>query len=271
LLAELDRRGLREKTDLILVSDHGFSTIASGFDTAARLREAGLKAYRTWTNTPANGDIVVIGTGGSALLYVIGRQKEVIQKAVTTLQQDANLAVIFTRDGLPGTFPLSEVRLDVDHAADIVVTTHWRPGTNRFGVPGHIIAETTTRRPTGGTHGTLGPTDLHNTGLAWGPDFKRGFTNSIPTGNVDITPTLLWLLGITPAQPRDGRVLFEALAATNAPMPRVETRTLEAKTEMPGGTWSQSLSFTEVNGTRYFDEGAGAFIPTPTNAPPASR
>jgi len=66
-------------------------------------------------------------------------------------------------------------------------------------------------------HVTLSPTDLHNKAVAAGPDFRRGVNSPLPSGNVDIVPTLLWLMGIKPPEPLAGRVLSEALTLTDAP------------------------------------------------------
>ena len=68
---------------------------------------------------------------------------------------------------------------------------------------------------------------------------------------------LLWLLGVEPIKPMDGRVLYEALVASQAPEPTVKVRKLEATRETGLFRWSQYLQFSEVNGTLYFDEGNG--------------
>ena len=61
-----------------------------------------------------------------------------------------------------------------------------------------------------GMHGSFSPTDVRNTLLASGPDFRRGFQDTLPTGNVDIAPTVARILGLS--LPRaDGRPLLEAM------------------------------------------------------------
>jgi arylsulfatase A-like enzyme len=269
LLRELERRGVRAKTDVIIVSDHGFSTVAEIIDTAGALRRAGLSARRQFQGPAADGDIMVVGNGGAVLIYVIGHKAEVVQKAVAVLQRESFIGTIFTRDGLPGTFPLREARLDSAHAPDIVVSMGWQGGgyTNRL--PGLIFEDGTGRGSQHGMHATLAPTDMQNTCVASGPDFRAGMTNAVASGNVDLTPTLLWLLDIKPPKPTDGRVLFETLAKADTQPQRIESRKLQTRADLPGGTWTQYLSFTEVNGVRYLDEGNGQFTPqATTNAPP---
>ena len=61
-------------------------------------------------------------------------------------------------------------------------------------------------------HGSLSPFDMHNTCIAAGPDFRKGILDNMATGNIDIAPTVLWLLGVEPQPKLSGRVLSEALA-----------------------------------------------------------
>jgi arylsulfatase A-like enzyme len=72
---------------------------------------------------------------------------------------------------------------------------------------------------------------------------------------VDIAPTLLWLMGIQPPEPLDGRILSEALLGDAPPLRGVELGRRDAKNELTNGTWEQYLKFTEVNGVRYLEEG----------------
>ena len=121
----------------------------------------------------------------------------------------------------------------------------------------------------GGMHVTLSPTDLHNTAVFCGPDFRRGVVSLLPSGNIDIVPTLLWLLGLKPAEPLDGRVLQEALWHGETSSQRLELKRIEARQEWPAGVWQQYLRFTEVDGVRYLDEGNGVWTPHAISA--ASR
>ena len=55
-------------------------------------------------------------------------------------------------------------------------------------------------------HGSFSPIDVHNTLIANGPAFRAGITIRNPTGNVDVAPTVAYVLGH--AMPlADGRVL----------------------------------------------------------------
>jgi arylsulfatase A-like enzyme len=97
---------------------------------------------------------------------------------------------------------------------------------------------------------------MHNTLVGHGPDFKKGFVNYTPSGNVDVAPTILWLLGLNPPSHMDGRVLHEALVNSNEPVPETKTETLEATRDIGNFHWRQYIKVRTVGKTRYFDEGS---------------
>jgi arylsulfatase A-like enzyme len=97
----------------------------------------------------------------------------------------------------------------------------------------------------------MSPWNVRNTLLAWGADFKKGTTVHTPAGNVDVTPTILALLGIDGGQGLDGRVLVEALAGgPDGEQMAVETRvhTVEA------GAYRAAIQISEIEGCRYVDK-----------------
>lgn len=264
VLAELDRRGVREQTDIFVVSDHGFSTINANGDVAATLRAAGINARSTWEAAPQTNDVVVVGNGGSVLLYVVGRAPAVIEKIANVLQQSANTGVLFTQAGVPGTFSLREAMLDSETAPDVLMASAWKLDQTVSPRQAHMINDGYNEyHAGGGMHVTLCPTDLHNLAIAAGPDFRRGVASPLPSGNVDIVPTLLWLMKLTPPQSLDGRVLTEALVVDGPALRGVELKRSDAQKEFPHGQWQQYLKFTEVNGVRYLDEGNGRWTPKP--------
>ena len=142
----------------------------------------------------------------------------------------------------------------------------WDPSKNQFDVPGMIDGDW--QRATGkGTHATLSRFDMHNTLLAAGPDFKRGETDDLPSGNVDLAPTILQILGIKPSSKMDGRILSEAMTAV-MPSGKSETKRIDATKNFQSGTWRQSLQISRVGSTVYLDEGNGAFV---ANKPSANE
>jgi hypothetical protein len=85
----------------------------------------------------------------------------------------------------------------------------------------------------------------------------------LPTGNVDLAPTILHIFGIKALQEMDGRILSEAMVGgDNAPVGlKAETKIIEAKRDFAAGSWRQSLRISRVGSTIYLDEGNGAFAP----------
>src|SRR5262249_38875539 len=105
--------------------------------------------------------------------------------------------------------------------------------------------------------------DLHNTCVAAGPDIRTGYRNTYPSGNIDVAPTILYLLGLkqTEGSGSDGRVLTEALAEAPLPNANPEKREISASVGLGGGlTWKQVLQATEFGGETYVDQGNGEAV-----------
>ncbi len=258
VLSALDRQGARGTTDVFVVSDHGFSTIERSVDLRKILNDAGFTAMTELSDEPKAGDIMLVGNGGSVLFYVVQHDAAVTHRLVEFLQQSDFAGVIF----MQGTFGLDQAKIDTQHAPEVVMAFRWNDSKNQFDVSGMIDADW--QRGAGkGTHATLSRFDMHNTLIAAGPDFRRGQVDDVPSGNVDLAPTILRILGITPPQKLDGRVLSEALVKTDPATAglKPETKTIEARKDFPGGTWRQSLQTSCVGSTIYLDEGNGAFAP----------
>jgi arylsulfatase A-like enzyme len=269
-LAALDQSragGTRESTDVFVVSDHGFSTIERSIDVRKILSDAGFSAKTEFTSEPKSGDIMLAANGGSVLFYVVGHDEKVIRRLVEFLQRSEFAGVIFTKTPIEGTFGLDQAKITGEHSPDAVMAFRWNESNNQFGVAGMIDADW--QRAAGkGTHATLSRFDMHNMLIAVGPDCQRGLNDDLPTGNVDLAPTILQILGIKPSANRDGRILSEAMAdsrngglesAEPALSPKTETKAIEATKDFPAGFWRQSLKISRVGSTIYLDEGNGAF------------
>src|SRR5206468_3962892 len=141
VLAALDSRVARQTTDLFVVSDHGFSTIGRSVDLRKILKDSGFVAKTEFDGQPKPGDIMLVGNGGSVLFYVIGQDTTVTRRLVEFLQQSDFAGVIFTKQGLPGTFHLNDAKIDNAHAPDVVMAFRWNDSKNQFGTPGMIDAD----------------------------------------------------------------------------------------------------------------------------------
>src|SRR5438045_97661 len=119
VLSALEKKKVRDSTDIFVVSDHGFSTIGRSIDVIALLNRAGFHAAKEFSETPKPGDILVCGNGGTVLFYVRDHDRAVTQRLVDWLQHSDFAGVIFTRDKLEGTFWLSDIRIDAPNSADV--------------------------------------------------------------------------------------------------------------------------------------------------------
>jgi arylsulfatase A-like enzyme len=255
VLKALDHKKIRDKTDVIVVSDHGFSSIQRGVDVADILRKARFKAAKSFDD-PEPGNVLVVGLGGSVMLYVIDHDETVVRKLVRLLQGSDFAAVIFSRVAMEGTFPIDQARLGTAKTSpDVIVAMRWTNESNDFGAPGMLIADTGKRGS--GTHGSLSRFDMHNTMVASGPDFRQSFVDQLPSGNADVAPTVLYLLGVMPPNTMDGRVLREALRKGSEPAQKPEPTTLKASCDVGLRHWEQYLKFTKFGEQVYFDEGNG--------------
>jgi arylsulfatase A-like enzyme len=264
LLDRLGELGLADKTNIIVVSDHGFGHGIFGVNAAAELTKAGLKAG-------ADSDDVVIASSGQAmLLHVRDHDPAQIGAIVRFLQQQPWAGVIFTpgkpggagvpvEGREPGTFALELVHLaHAERGPDIVFTFPWSSAKNPFGVAGTDYTQAAAFGPlpgAAGNHGSMSPWTVRNTFIAWGPDFKRGATIRTPASNVDLAPTLLALMNLdmAPGAGFDGRVLSEALAdGPDEEQVPIQVRTYYVET--PGGAYRAALQVTELERQRYIDK-----------------
>src|SRR6266404_9180908 len=286
VLSALDQRGARGTTDVFVVSDHGFSTIERSIDLRKILNDAGFAAKTEFDGESKPGEIMLAGNGGSVLFYVIGHDAKLIRRLVEFLQQSDFAGVIFTKEPVEGTFALAQANMNSHEGRDVpdvVMSFRWTDSKNQFGIPGMIDADW--QRAAGkGTHATLSRFDMHNMLIAAGPDFRRGETDDLPTGNIDLAPMILQILGSKAPAKMDGRVLSEAMIGSDAvaasrkgglqlarrrlaeggsaePIlsPKPETKIVEAKKDFPSGTWRQSVKISRVGSTIYLDQGNGVF------------
>ncbi|HXJ84520.1 MAG TPA: alkaline phosphatase family protein [Candidatus Methylomirabilis sp.] len=180
--------------------------------------------------------IVVAVNGGSDYFYVPSHDSTTVNELVRFLQQREEYGAIFvdTRYGsIPGTLTMAQVNLENPKRRDsgqpdVIVTFSWDDDVFIQGMPGIEFASFSAGQR--GMHGSFGSTDVHNTLIASGPSFRPATTITTPTGNVDVAPTVAYLLGLS--LPRaDGRVLDEALVTpASVSTPSVTASTVRSST-----------------------------------------
>lgn len=278
VLDKLKSLGLEDKTDIFVVSDHGFSLETFAVNVTKELIDAGLKA------SPESDDVVVASSGQAVLLHVRDRNPRQVRRIVEFLQAQDWGGVIFTagkspssdrannvssrskeyqqalkpEGSVPGTFSLELIHeFNSERGPDILFTFPWTSDKNAFGIQGTDFTNSsgTTGPLTGDAsgHGSMSPWNVRNTFFAWGTDFKRGVQVRVPASNVDLTPTILALKGIKSSQAFDGRVLLEGLkGGPDEEQVRVKTRVFT--TQSNRGHYKAAIQVSEVGNQRYIDK-----------------
>jgi hypothetical protein len=206
LLSGLAARGLGQSVNVMVVSDHGFSTHVG--DAKSLRKQLG-----------AFADSVVIA--GSAI-HVRHGGAGTRDAVVRALQRWPEAGAIFTAPGtgngatngqgiVSGTISTAQIGWQHARSADVLFSADWSHTTNPAGHRGD------TRQSGVAGHGTTSPYDVTATFVASGPAFRTGVQASAPSSNADIAPTILHLLG-RPATPQGvtGRPLLELLRRSAA-------------------------------------------------------
>jgi arylsulfatase A-like enzyme len=263
VLQKLDDLKLRNKTNILVVSDHGFAQTVSEVNVGQQLRDAAL------IRSVDSGEVVIASSGQAVSLHVRGHDKKQIRKVVEFLQRQPWCGVVFTTHGkagpahageVAGTFSLEYAQLGGhERSPDIVFTFPWTSMPNRHGVAGTDYSEISGAKAgaavntDAANHGGIGPWTIRNTMLANGPDFKSGAVIRTPSSNVDVAPTLLKILGLSHTLPlaMQGRALIEALVGgPDEEQVVMETRPLFVQNK----GYRAVLQESRVGSSRYIDK-----------------
>ncbi|MCH6587508.1 MAG: alkaline phosphatase family protein [Proteobacteria bacterium] len=229
---------------IITLSDHGQLTVAgAALELGVQLTEAGF----TVGEMPGDGAELALALGGSVGITL--RDPARVDPVVAWLQAQPWCGPLFTRDGR-GCLTHAQVGLDHPRAPDIALVLRADEAPNAHGVAGSCRHDS--HYPEGGgIHGGLHPIELATWFAAQGDAFVSGRVSSLPTGIVDVLPTVLHLLGLEAPPWVQGRVLREALAAhAGEPPPAATERVVSA--ESNAGPRAH-LSLSTVAGTCYLN------------------
>jgi arylsulfatase A-like enzyme len=157
---------------------------------------------------------VIAIDGGSEYYYVPSHDLDFVKALVKFFQSHSQYGAVFIDEKrygeLPGTLPLSSVRLldSKGNNPDLIVSFAFDADARVSDIPGiEYCGGAASNR---GMHGSFSPRDVHNVLIASGADFKTEYADEVPTGNIDVAPTVAHLLGLE-LQHADGRVLYESL------------------------------------------------------------
>ena len=256
LLTWLEHTGRAADTDVLVVSDHGYSTITEIVNVEAHVREAGFLLG----GEP--GGVVVAPNGGSVLFYTRKNSWQTADRLVKWLMEQpwcGTITASRVMASILGTLPASLVNTEGPRCPEITMSFRWSSGSNDAGYDGFVYS--TAGGPGRGQHGSMSKSESRCILFASGPSFKQGARLDTPTGNMDIAPTVLRILGISPDDSMEGRVLEEAL--TDGPEAgAVDWSTELHETERPLGhkVFRQQIQISRVGDTTYIDHGNSTFF-----------
>ncbi|WP_017460658.1 alkaline phosphatase family protein [Dyella ginsengisoli] len=172
-------------------------------------------SYKVPDELPADA-VVIAPNDGTDYYYVPSHDPALVRRLVRFLQSRAVVNTVFVArryGALPGTLPAEAVHLgNAKRGPDVIISYAWDAHAVVQGFRGTEVGTVSTER---GQHGSFSPIDVHNTLVASGPDFRQAMRDPLPSGNVDLAPTLAAVLGLT-LPTAQGRVLHEALSGSLA-------------------------------------------------------
>jgi arylsulfatase A-like enzyme len=246
MLDGLRSRGMLDDTDFLIVSDHGYTTVVDNIDVVGALAAEG------FPKLGEPGGVAACSNGGTVLLYVTDSDAATATRLAEWLMSQEWCGAILgsSRIGdIPGVLPAEYAGIDGVRGPDLAMSLRWTYSPNAAGVFG-IGYSSGSLTADHGDHGAMSRSEMRNTLIANGPSFSRGQTSTTPSGNVDLTPTILSILSIDADGELDGRVLNEVLAGETM-SPTVNTEVFTSAS----GAYRQYLKTSSVGGVRYVDEG----------------
>ena len=251
ILNYLDRTGLIQDIDLFVLSDHGYSTIREVIPLERLLRESG------FPTGDKPGGITVAPNGGSALFYAYGKDPSVCEQLAEWLMVQpwcGSLIKADTVGHIEGVLPASICGCEGFRTPDITMSFKWDSEQNDTGYPGFVFSTGGSRGQ--GTHGSMSKHELQNVLYARGPSFKSEFKSDLPSGNIDLAPTVLHILGLQAEDNMSGRVLHEGLLSDeDLNMTDWETEIHNSERVLGDLVYRQQITISKVGKTTYLEQG----------------
>jgi arylsulfatase A-like enzyme len=200
------------RVNILALSDHGHVTVRDKISVNEVVSVNVMPAGRGYY-----AEQVAVVPGLTGEIHVHNHDPKLVSRIAQWMMCQPWCGSVFTQgrnevEGIvAGTFARSLVGNDHARSGDIVYIMRTDDAKNEHGWRGSCYDDS--GLPMGGsTHGGLSPYELQNVFAAVGPDFQSGQTDTLPSGTIDVMPTLLHLMGYPIPPSVDGRVLRGALA-----------------------------------------------------------
>ncbi len=211
LLRAVEEAGLKDKTTIFVVSDHGFKSATRIIKPNALLRDKGLL---TGSGTSIECDAYVLSLGGTAMFYVTNPAKrdQLIQQAKNLFRATEGIEKViepgeYATYGYPQPTPNGRM-------GDLVLAAKDGYAFNNSATGEGVIPVGAGTYP--GHHGYLNSLpELRTTFIAWGKGIQKGKTIGRISA-ADLAPTIAYLLGLDMGK-LDGQVVKDILTADSAP------------------------------------------------------
>lgn len=213
ILDALDQAPDRDRTAILLLSDHGQITVTDEVPLYERLRSAGFDA------ATKGEDVAIVGTSGASGEIRFRHFDAALRDRVAEfLAEQPEIGMLFSpaRHGgiegaAPHTLALELLDLQHDRAPDLAFVLRSDESADPDGMPGLGLYMGGVPR-LGGMHGGLNRHELATVLIIAAPEIDGGETTDEPAGLPDIAPTILALLGIQTPASMIGRALAGGMA-----------------------------------------------------------
>jgi Type I phosphodiesterase / nucleotide pyrophosphatase len=242
-----------DSLQIIAISDHAHITQKTRVDMRDQLQHAGFKV----ADHLADGADLALIPGYSGGIWVrdsVADRTRAVGQALMDLDCCGMVFSVGRNDieGIvPGSFSRRLVMADHPRSPDIYYILRTDDEKDDKGFIGNCYFDTSL--PVGGgIHGGLHHKELNPLCVATGSLFGEGVVVDTHSGIVDIAPTILRGLGITPPESMQGRVLEEAFADRRHPAQEAVPESFETGTRH----YEQVLRRTRIGESCYLDGGS---------------